>query len=106
MAEMDPAGEPETPAQTDGLDFGVALALIKEGRLLARVGWNGRRMFVFLVPGSTFAVNRPPLLGIYPLGTTVEYHPHIDLRAADGVIAPWHPSQADMLAQDWQVVSP
>lgn len=62
-------------------------------------------MFVFLVPGSRFTVNRPPLLGIYPEGTTIDYHAHIDIRAADGVIVPWLASQSDVLAEDWVIVT-
>lgn len=86
------------------MDFSVALELIKKGRRLARAGWNGKGMFVFLVPGSVFAVNRPPLLGIYPEGTVVTYHPHIDMRTADGFIVPWLASQSDLLSDDWELV--
>lgn len=84
-------------------DFSWALALIKNGFKLRREGWNGKGMFVFLVQGSTFQVNRPPLLGIYPEGTTVNYHAHIDMKTADGQIVPWIASQTDLLADDWEV---
>ena len=86
------------------LTFSTALVLVKEGKRLQRAGWNGKGMFVFLVPGSVFKVNRPPLLGIYPEGTEIKYHAHIDMRTADGVIVPWLASQTDVLAEDWQVV--
>jgi hypothetical protein len=82
-------------------DFGLALCALKEGRRVAREGWNGKGMFLFLVPGSTFQVNRPPLLGIYPEGTTIDYCPHIDMKTADGKIVPWLASQTDVLADDW-----
>lgn len=84
--------------------FSEALTLIKEGKKVCREGWNGKGMFVFLVPGSTFQVNRPPLLGIYPEGTTIRYHAHIDMRTADGQIVPWLASQTDILAEDWMIV--
>lgn len=61
-------------------------------------------MFVFLVPGSQFQVNRPPLLGIYPEGTEIRYHAHLDMRTADGTIVPWLASQTDILAEDWIVL--
>ena len=86
------------------MDFSLALHKIKEGGKVARRGWNGTGMFVFLVPGSTFNVNRPPLLGIYPEGTTINYHPHIDMRTANGKIVPWIASQTDLLAGDWEVL--
>ena len=47
------------------MDFGKAIEALKAGKKVAREGWNGKGMFLFLVPGSTFQVNRPPLLGIY-----------------------------------------
>ena len=87
------------------MTFGEALHLIKEGRKAARKGWNGKGMFIFLVPGSTFKVNRPPLLGIYPEGTEIKYHAHIDMKTADGQVVPWLASQTDVLAEDWQLVS-
>jgi hypothetical protein len=89
---------------TDGMTFGLAIEALKLGKKVTRAGWNGRGMFLFLVPGSTFQVNRPPLLGIYPEGTTISYHSHIDMRTAGGQIVPWLASQTDVLAEDWQIV--
>lgn len=54
-------------------NFGWALEQLKSGNKVCRFGWNGKNMFLFLVPGSTFKVNRPPLLGIYPEGTEINY---------------------------------
>ena len=84
--------------------FGEALRLLKCGCKVARTGWNGKGMFIFLVPGSTFKVNRPPLLGIYPEGTEIKYHAHIDMKTATGEIVPWLASQTDVLAEDWTIV--
>ena len=89
---------------TSGMTFGRALHALKAGCKVARAGWNGKGMFVFLVPGSTFKVNRPPLLGIYPEGTEVNYLPHIDMKTADGSVVPWLASQTDILATDWEIV--
>lgn len=90
--------------RTKEFDFSFALFSLKEGNKVARKGWNGKGMFIFLVPGSTFKVNRPPLLGIYPEGTSINYLPHIDMKTADGSIVPWLASQTDVLAEDWEVV--
>ena len=86
------------------MDFGAAIQALKNGQKVAREGWNGKGMFLFLVPGSVFKVNRPPLLGIYPEGTEISYCPHIDMRTADGKIVPWLASQTDVLAEDWVIV--
>lgn len=83
------------------MNIGQAVEVLKEGGRIARSGWNGREMFLFLVPGSTFEVNRPPLLGIYPAGTIINYQSHVDMRTAQGTIVPWLCSQSDLLADDW-----
>lgn len=83
------------------MNFGQALDAIKLGKRVARSGWNGKNMFLYLVPGSQFAVNRAPLLGIFPEGTQVTYHPHIDMMTAQGYVVPWLASQADLLSEDW-----
>ena len=86
------------------MNIGQAVVAMESGCKVARQGWNGRGMFLFLVPGSTFKVNRAPLLGIYEEGTEINYHPHVDMRTADGMIVPWLCSQSDLLAKDWYVV--
>lgn len=87
------------------MTFSEALDLIKQGHRLQRSGWNGKSMFIFLVNGSVFRVNREPLLSILGEGTEVTYHAHIDMRTADGQIVPWLCSQTDMLANDWQIIT-
>lgn len=90
--------------QSGQLTFGQALQCLKDGKRIARSGWSGKGMFLFIVPGSTFTVNRPPLLGIYPEGTSIDYHAHIDMKTAQGYVVPWLASQSDMLHEDWCIV--
>ena len=85
----------------NNMDFSEALLEIKAGKKVARSGWNGAGQFVFLVPSSRFTVDRPPLLGIYPEGTVIDYCPHVDIRNAQGQIVPWLASQGDLMATDW-----
>lgn len=86
------------------MDFGDAIRAMKNGKRVARDGWNGKGMFLFLVNGSTFTVNREPLLSIMGDGTQVQYHAHIDMKTAQGYVVPWLASQSDMLADDWVVI--
>lgn len=90
--------------ESGNLSFGDAIVYLKQGKKVARSGWNGKGMFLFLVQGSTFKVNRPPLLGIYPEGTEITYHSHIDMKTAQDTVVPWLASQTDMLAEDWCIV--
>lgn len=92
-------------ASESNFSFSYALAQLKNGFCCARAGWNGKNMFIFLVNGSTFTVNREPLLSILGEGTVVDYHGHIDMRTANGQIVPWLASQTDLLADDWTIVA-
>lgn len=92
------------------MNFSDALFLIREGKKLTRAGWNGnklgegKKMFVYLVDGSKFVVNRLPLNKIYPEGTEINYRPHIDLCAADGTCGVWSISNLDALSDDWEIL--
>ena len=85
------------------MDFGQALAALKDGGRVTRAAWADG-VFLYLVPGSTFQVNRPPLLGIYPAGEVIRYRPHVDIRASDGTCSPWQPAQDALMAEDWETV--
>ena len=90
------------------LDFSEALQVCKSGLRIARVGWNGKGMFVFLMPGYPDGVpaNRATADGMQvPEGHTVRVLPYLMLRTADGSIVPWLISQTDALAEDWAVIS-
>lgn len=90
--------------ETNGMNFGLAIEAMKKGFKVARTGWNGKGMFLFLVDGSTFTVNRKPLLGIYPEGTEVTYNPHIDMKYVNGNVGAWNAAPNDILGEDWYIV--
>ena len=71
----------------------------------AKLNFPSPCMFLYLVAGSHFKVNRPPLSDLYDEGTEVDYHAHIDMKMAQGYMVPWVASQADLLAEDWEVVT-
>ncbi len=87
------------------MDFSQALVQLKAGERVCRSGWNGKDMFVYLVDGSRFKVNRPPLLGIFPEGTEINYLPHIDMKTVDGSCVPWLANQTDIMADDWEIMN-
>ena len=91
-------------------DFGVALKHLKEGRRVARTGWNGKGMWLVLVPGTPVATLREGTPYRDATGLeTCEILPHIDMWTinAEGrraMLPGWLASQSDMLATDWMVV--
>jgi len=86
------------------MDFADALKHLKAGARLFRKGWNGANMYIYLVDGSTFEVNRAPLDKFFKPGTEVTYLPHLDMYTASGECVPWLASQTDILAEDWAVI--
>lgn len=88
--------------------IGWAIAELKNSKRVCRSGWNGRGMYLFLVPGSTFTVEAERPMGkACPelVGQEVNYHAHVDMKTAQGYVIPWLCSQADLLANDWESYS-
>lgn len=86
------------------MSFGTALQVLREGHRVRRKGWTVDT-FLYLVPGSTFEVDRPPLLGIFKKGTIVTYEEHIDCCSGPNLeCSVWGPSLQDSLANDWVTV--
>ena len=83
------------------MTFDIALRFLREGKTVCRLSWQRDGAFLYLVPGSVFAVDRQPLLGIFPRGAEVTYRSHIDKRDSGGCVSPWSPTQEDLLADDW-----
>ncbi|SDK30348.1 Protein of unknown function [Lentzea albidocapillata subsp. violacea] len=88
------------------IGFSRALEHLLQGVRVARSGWPQGR-FLIVVPGSTFAVTADRPVGQAApqlVGRTVSYEPHIDVvDLAASTLAVWHPTGADLLAQDWLI---
>ena len=78
------------------MGFGAALEILKDGKQVQRAGWNGRGMWLELVPAEKWWTS------IGPSAATVL--PWIGMKTADGGFVPWLASQTDLLAEDWSVV--
>lgn len=88
------------------MNFSDALTALKNGNRIQREGWNGKGMWLVLVPGTPLVQFREG--SIYQTAGLVQadINPHIDMFTADGKMQPgWLASQTDMLADDWQVVA-
>jgi hypothetical protein len=89
-----------------GNGIGWAVKQMQNGARVRRAGWNGKGMYLFLVPGSTFlvAADRPMgQLNPEMVGHKVDYHAHVDMKTAQGYVVPWLCSQTDLLATDWEL---
>ena len=101
--------------QNGELNFGQALEALKSGKRIARKGWNGKGMFLFLLPAGKVpikAIHDPKLkqvieeqvdgnefeaLGSIRMWTT-------NSRGRKAVLTGWLASQTDMLENDWVIL--
>lgn len=96
------------------MNFGKALEALKQGKKIARKGWNGKGMYLYLVSGRTVDKQnlRNEASQILPLDEgamhrtdVANFLSHIDMRTASGdICVGWLASQTDMLAEDWVLV--
>lgn len=102
------------------LTYGQALEAVKMGKLIAREGWNGKGMFVFMRPAQEvqrlFFIEKvktsPQSVKDYfaqkPVsepGTTIKFSAYLCMKAADdSIVNGWLASQTDMLSNDWCVL--
>lgn len=89
--------------------FGEALEALKSGKRVARMGWNGKGMFLYLVygmdGGTTCILKEAPPSGANCVPECPKIGDHINMKAADGsIVVGWLASQTDMLAEDWVIL--
>ncbi len=86
------------------LDFGQAINLLKDGKKVAREGWNGKSMFLYYVPANKYPASTKIGESIADTDGKVEYGAYIAMKTAQGNVVPWLASQTDVLAIDWTEV--
>ena len=96
------------------LNFGQAIEALKQGEKVARAGWNGRGMYLWLKPATIIKKEwcRGPHLiecidknggeEILALGTICMFT-H-DSTGRKAILVGWLASQSDMLCEDWYIV--
>lgn len=92
----------------DGMTFGEAIEAMKRGKKVARKGWNGKGMYLWLLPATEVKKEwcrdhrlveamgereTLPCLGSVRMFT-----------ATKEVLTGWLASQTDMLSEDWCIV--
>ena len=114
--------------RTNGMNFGLALELVKQGKKVCRTGWNGKGMFIFMRPADELDVEMivhkvkslPNSVKDYFAAKTnpdrtngreldgsslITFTAYLCMKAADGsIVNGWLASQTDMLSDDWMIV--
>lgn len=83
--------------------FEHAIRFLKEGKKVARIGWNGKGMWLVL----SEPIERPKSgYSSYINGSKdpIPTLPFIVMKTATNEFVPWLASQTDMLAEDWMVL--
>lgn len=92
----------EAYRRTDNMNFGLAIEAAKMGERIARKGWNGKNMYVFLAFEADFVTDAD--ISAFD-GVEVEVGDMFVMKTAGDTFQPgWLASQADMLADDWYIV--
>lgn len=93
--------------------FTEALVALKAGKRVARNGWNGKGMFVFMQVPSEIGTEIIPRMQSLPefvknefvmRGQPIRYSNQLAIVKADNEINGWAPSVADALADDWTIL--
>ena len=84
------------------MNFGQALESLKDGKKVSRDGWNAKGLWIELqTPTETSKMTRPYIYMTCPKGSTN----HFGVQERDFELVPWLPSQTDILAEDWCIVT-
>lgn len=87
---------------TANLDFGRVLLALKEGKKLARAGWNGKGMFIYYVPANIYP--SVTIVAQREFGVNTKYNEYIAIKNVDDTVSTWVPSINDCFANDWMIV--
>lgn len=101
--------------EPESMDFGDAIRALKAGHKVRRAGWNGAGMWVVMMgelklpPYSDQTTNRKvnDRTAVH-IGADTPFHSlsYLAMWTAQGKWQPgWLASQADMLAEDWQLAN-
>lgn len=94
----------------ENLNFGDAIKALKEGKRVARNGWNGKGMFLWLKSATTVKSDwcKDPLLKELcdNNGGEIEALGTICMKTADNkILTGWLASQTDILSEDWMILN-
>ena len=83
------------------MNFGKAIETLKEGKKVAREGWNGKSQYIELATNISYVNAEGEVINCEhnAIGNKA-----IAFVGTSGVQMGWLASQADMLAEDWIAV--
>jgi hypothetical protein len=97
--------------EVKGMTFGAAIDALKQGKFVARKGWNGKGMYLWLMPATSVKAEwckEPHLKALAEQnGGAIDALGSIRMLTADKkILTGWLASQTDILSEDWVIVNP
>lgn len=91
------------------MNFGQAIEALKKGKKVARKGWNGKGMFLWLKPAAIIKAEWCKDLMLRTIaernGGEIPALGTVCMLTAHGeILSGWLASQTDMLSEDWEEV--
>lgn len=85
-------------------DIGWAVNELRANQKVRRAGWNGKGMYLALVPAGSWSI----INTIDAVAVDIGYAgalPWVGMKTADNKFVPWLCSQTDLLATDWELAT-
>lgn len=105
--EWEVVGECNIDLNIQTVRFGEALRLLRQGKRMARRGWNGKGLSVVYQKGYPQGIpcnkQTAEAWGMNE-GDLFKCEPYLQISTVDGSHAMYVPSIRDCLAEDWEVV--
>lgn len=86
------------------LNFGEVIEFLKAGLAVRRKSWSGGK-FIYYVPSASYPAMTDVAKSIMNEERKVSYKEYIAIRCKDGDVGFYTPTQCDVLAEDWEVVT-
>ena len=111
----------------DNLSFGLAIEALKQGKCVARKGWNGKGMFICKQVPARIGIDIVPKMQSLPEDakkiflsrydtcvesggnppnnfSTIDYENQMLIVKGDNTMDSWVPSSSDVFAEDWFIL--
>jgi hypothetical protein len=113
------------PESNANLSFGDAIQALKQGKRIARAGWNGKGLFIFMQVPANIDISIVPKMQSLPQSVkdcfvgrastvsdlesqektqSINYKNQMAIVYPDNTISGWVPSASDTLEEDWQIL--
>lgn len=98
---------------TENQNFGQAIEALKEGKRVARQGWNGKGMFIFQQVPAEISEATTQVMYSLPKsvknefakrGGSIRYKNQLAMVYPDNTIYGWVASPSDVLENDWCIL--